>query len=121
MARIRSILNPAKEGENITVSEARSAFRRLRVGEEGPFVDDNLRKKIAAAKRVGGKIIKTTSRRSTVTPEMVGLTFAVYNGRKFIPVEISEGMVGRMLGDLLGRPGPKKLASANTRNDRKAG
>src|SRR5687768_11480195 len=67
--------------------------------KKGPFVDDHLMKKIdsmnAANER---KVVKTWSRRSTITPEMVGHTLAVYNGRKVIPVYITENMVGHKLG-----------------------
>src|SRR5437667_10447413 len=68
--------------------------------KKGPFIDDHLMKKIdsmnAANER---KVVKTWSRRSTITPEMVGHTLAVYNGRKFIPVYITENMVGHKLGE----------------------
>ena len=68
--------------------------------KKGPFVDDHLMKKIdsmnAANER---KVVKTWSRRSTITPEMVGHTLAVYNGRKFIPVYLTENMVGHKLGE----------------------
>ncbi len=68
--------------------------------KKGPFVDDHLMKKVDTAKKDGSKkAIKTWSRRSTITPEMVGLTFAVHNGRKFIPVFITENMVGHKLGE----------------------
>ena len=68
--------------------------------KKGPFVDDHLTKKVEFAKKEGSKkVIKTWSRRSTITPEMVGLTFAVHNGRKFIPVFITENMVGHKLGE----------------------
>ena len=65
---------------------------------KGPFVDAHLEKKVDAMKR-DKKVIKTWSRRSTVTPEMVGHTIAVHNGRKFTPVYISENMVGHKLGE----------------------
>ena len=68
--------------------------------KKGPFVDYHLMEKIEKAKKSGEKkIIKTWSRRSTVTPEAVGLTFAVHNGKKFIPVFISENMIGHKLGE----------------------
>lgn len=69
--------------------------------KKGPFVDDHLMKKVGAAQQDPSKkaVIKTWSRRSTVTPEMVGLTFAVHNGRKFVPVFVSENMVGHKLGE----------------------
>ena len=69
--------------------------------KKGPFVDEKLLKKIEKASRAGGerKPIKTWSRRSTVTPDFVGLTFLVHNGNKFIPVFITENMVGHKLGE----------------------
>ena len=67
---------------------------------KGPFVDYHLMKKITRAKKSGDKkVIKTWSRRSTITPEAVGLTFAVHNGKKFIPVFVSENMIGHKLGE----------------------
>jgi small subunit ribosomal protein S19 len=68
--------------------------------KKGPFIDDHLQKKIDAANESGArKVIKTWSRRSDISPEMVGLTFAVHNGKKFIPVFVSENMVGHKLGE----------------------
>ncbi|MEN8188344.1 MAG: 30S ribosomal protein S19 [Thermodesulfobacteriota bacterium] len=68
--------------------------------KKGPFVDEHLMAKVNKAIESGSrKVIKTWSRRSDVTPEMVGLTFAVHNGRKFIPVFVSENMVGHKLGE----------------------
>ncbi len=68
--------------------------------KKGYFVDDHLLKKVQKAKETGSKaVIKTWSRRSTITPEMIGLTFAVYNGKKFIPVYVDENMVGHKLGE----------------------
>lgn len=68
--------------------------------KKGPFVDGHLMKKVVAAQEAGSrKVIKTWSRRSDIIPEMVGLTFAVHNGRKFIPVFVSENMVGQKLGE----------------------
>ncbi|HAG62197.1 MAG TPA: 30S ribosomal protein S19 [Coxiellaceae bacterium] len=68
--------------------------------KKGPFVDHHLQKKVETALSEGSKkIIKTWSRRSMVTPEMVGLTIAVHNGRDHVPVYISENMVGNKLGD----------------------
>jgi len=67
---------------------------------KGPFVDDHLIKKVEARRASGDKrVIRTWSRRSTITPEMVGLTIAVHNGHKFLPVFISENMVGHKLGE----------------------
>ncbi|GAB4344073.1 MAG: 30S ribosomal protein S19 [Desulfobulbaceae bacterium] len=68
--------------------------------KKGPFVDDHLMKKVQAAQESGSrKVIKTWSRRSDIIPDMVGLTFAVHNGKKFIPVYVSENMVGHKLGE----------------------
>jgi len=68
--------------------------------KKGPFVDDHLLKKIEQMNEARDrKVVKTWSRRSTITPEMVGHTLAVYNGRKFIPVYVTENMVGHKLGE----------------------
>src|SRR4030095_6353530 len=68
--------------------------------KKGPFIDSHLMAKIEdMTRQKSKKIIKTWSRRSTVIPEMVGLTFAVHNGRKFTPVFVSENMVGHKLGE----------------------
>lgn len=68
--------------------------------KKGPFIDDHLLRKVMKAQETGDRrVVKTWSRRSTIFPEMVGLTFAVHNGRKFIPVFISENMVGHKLGE----------------------
>ncbi len=68
--------------------------------KKGPFVDDHLQKKVEDARRKGDRrVIKTWSRRSTVTPDMVGLTIAVHDGRKHVPVFVSEAMVGHKLGE----------------------
>jgi len=68
--------------------------------KKGPFVDDHLLKKVAALNSTREKkVIKTWSRRSTVIPDMVGHTIAVHNGRKFIPVYVTENMVGHKLGE----------------------
>lgn len=68
--------------------------------KKGPFVDEHLLKKVGQAQESGSrKVIKTWSRRSDITPEMVGLTFAVHNGKKFIPVYVTENMVGHKLGE----------------------
>ena len=67
---------------------------------KGPFVDGYLLKKAEAARGSGRKdVIKTWSRRSTILPQFVGLTFNVYNGRKFVPVSVNEDMVGMKLGE----------------------
>ena len=68
--------------------------------KKGPFVDVPLLEKVEVMNRGGEKkVIKTWSRRSTVIPEMVGHTIAVHNGRKFIPVYVTENMVGHKLGE----------------------
>lgn len=68
--------------------------------KKGPFIDGHLMKKVLSAKESGSrKVIKTWSRRSDISPDMVGLTFAVHNGKKFIPVFVSENMVGHKLGE----------------------
>jgi len=68
--------------------------------KKGPFVDDHLMKKVEVAKSAGDKrIIRTWSRRSMIVPDMIGLTFAVHNGHKFIPVYCTENMVGHKLGE----------------------
>jgi len=67
---------------------------------KGPFVDEHLLKKVRALGAAGSRtVIKTWSRRSTVTPEMVGQTIAVHNGKKFVPIYISENMVSHKLGE----------------------
>ena len=68
--------------------------------KKGPFVDGSLMKKVEAAVSSNDhKVIKTWSRRSMILPEMVGLTFAVHNGKKFIPVFVTEKMVGHKMGE----------------------
>jgi len=68
--------------------------------KKGPFVDKHLMNKVLEVQRTKSKkVIKTWSRRSTVVPEMVGNTLAVHNGRKFIPVYVTENMVGHKLGE----------------------
>jgi small subunit ribosomal protein S19 len=68
--------------------------------KKGPFIDHHLDGKIQKAIESGDKkVIKTWSRRSTILPEAVGLTFAVHNGRKFIPVYVSENMIGHKFGE----------------------
>src|SRR6184192_4305851 len=80
--------------------------------KKGPFVDLHLLEKIEVMNRAGGdkKVIKTWSRRSTVVPEMVGHTLAVHNGKKFIPVYITENMVGHKLGEFA----PTRLFKGHT-------
>lgn len=87
--------------------------------KKGPFTDDHLVKKAQVARQAGDrKVIKTWSRRSTVLPDFVGLTFAVHNGKKFIPVYVTENMVGHKMGEFaLSRtfhghtPGDKKASA----------
>jgi small subunit ribosomal protein S19 len=68
--------------------------------KKGPFIDEKLLKKILDMNKLGGKrVIKTWARRSTISPEMVGHTLAVHNGKQFIPVYISENMVGHKVGE----------------------
>jgi small subunit ribosomal protein S19 len=68
--------------------------------KKGPFIDDHLVKKVAAMNASGEKrVIRTWSRRSTVIPDMIGHTIAVHNGRKFIPMFVTENMVGHKLGE----------------------
>jgi small subunit ribosomal protein S19 len=80
--------------------------------KKGPFVDTPLLEKVEAMNRAGmeKKVIKTWSRRSTVTPEMVGHTLAVHNGKKFIPVYITENMVGHKVGEFA----PTKIFKGHT-------
>ncbi|GAB6096629.1 30S ribosomal protein S19 [Desulfatiferula olefinivorans] len=68
--------------------------------KKGPFVEPSLvRKVLVAQENRNNQVIKTWSRRSTIIPEMVGLTFAVHNGKKFVPVFVTENMVGHKLGE----------------------
>jgi small subunit ribosomal protein S19 len=86
--------------------------------KKGPWVDDHLSRKVERSQNSGDKKpIRTWSRRSTVTPDMVGLTVAVHNGHKFIPVFLTENMVGHKLGEFSptrtfrGHPGIKSAKS----------
>jgi small subunit ribosomal protein S19 len=86
--------------------------------KKGPFVDEKLQKKVNAAINTGDKkMIKTWSRRSVIIPEFIGFTFAVHNGRKFIPVYVTENMVGHKLGEFAptrtfkGHAGSEKTSS----------
>ena len=86
--------------------------------KKGPFVDDHLLRKVDAARATSDKRpIKTWSRRSTITPEFVGLTIAVHNGKQHIPVYVSENMVGHKLGEFAltrtfkGHSSDKKVAA----------
>ena len=85
--------------------------------KKGPYVDPKLIKKVEAIMSSEKKqVIKTWSRRSTITPDFVGLTFAVHNGNKFIPVFISENMVGHKLGEFA----PTRQFFGHTPADKKA-
>ena len=85
--------------------------------KKGPFVDGHLLKKVEqSAETMSRKIIRTWSRRSTILPEFVGLTFAVHNGRKFLPVFVTEDMVGHKLGEFA----PTRLFRGHAGSDKKA-
>ena len=85
--------------------------------KKGPFIDVHLLEKVEAMNReTDKKVIKTWSRRSTVIPEMVGHTIAVHNGKKFIPVYITENMVGHKLGEFA----PTRLFKGHTTKAEKA-
>ena len=85
---------------------------------KGPFVDGYLLKKADIARDSGrNDVIKTWSRRSTVMPQFVGLTFGVYNGQKFVPVSVSEHMVGHKFGEF----SPTRTFKGHTASDKKAG
>ncbi len=85
--------------------------------KKGPFVDESLMKKAERAIQENApQIIKTWSRRSTVLPEFIGLTFAVHNGKKFIPVFVTEDMVGHKLGEF----SPTRVFYAHAGGDKKS-
>src|SRR3954467_11280674 len=90
--------------------------------KKGPFIDRHVVKKVEEMNRSNQKkVVKTWSRRSTIVPELVGHTFAVHNGRKFIPVFVTENMVGHKLGEFAptrtfpGHTGDKKAAKPGAR------
>ena len=84
---------------------------------KGPFVDPSLIKKVEKLKNQANKTpIKTWSRRSTIIPEFIGVSFLIYNGKKFIPIKISEEMVGHKLGEF----SPTRQFSGHTPADKKA-
>ena len=84
--------------------------------KKGPFVDKHLMTKVLEAQRTKSKkVLKTWSRRSTIIPDMLGVTFAVHNGRKFVPVFATENMVGHKLGEF----SPTRTFTAHS-GDRKA-
>ncbi len=70
-----------------------------RSSKKGPYIDEKLIKKIADLKAGEKKVIKTWSRRATISPEMIGYTFGVYNGKEHINVYVTEEMVGHLLGE----------------------
>ncbi len=87
--------------------------------KKGPFVDQHLLEKAMALqdeKAKGGKVIKTWSRRSTIVPEFIGITFAVHNGKKFIPVYVTDNMIGMKLGEFA----PTRIFNAHGGADKKA-
>ena len=85
--------------------------------KKGPFIDTSLLEKVEAMNRGGDrKVIKTWSRRSTVVPEMVGHTLAVHNGKKFVPVYVTENMVGHKLGEF----SPTRTFKGHTTKSEKA-
>ena len=84
---------------------------------KGPFVDENLMKKVDKIKNESNKKpIKTWSRKSTIIPDFVGLSFLIYNGKKFIPIKVSEEMVGHKLGEFC----PTRQFFGHTPADKKA-
>jgi small subunit ribosomal protein S19 len=85
--------------------------------KKGPFVDDHLQKKVDAAIESKSKnVIKTWSRRSTITPDFIGLTFGVHDGRKHVPVYVTENMVGHKLGEFA----PTRTFRGHEKDDRKS-
>jgi small subunit ribosomal protein S19 len=83
--------------------------------KKGPFVDEHLLKKVETATKNNDKrVIKTWSRRSTILPEMVGLTIAVHDGRKHVPVYVTESMVGHKLGEFA----PTRTFRGHARGDK---
>lgn len=88
--------------------------------KKGPFVDAYLEKKVKDSNKSGQKkVIKTWSRRSMILPEFVGYTFAVHNGNKFIPVYVSENMVGHKLGEFA--PTRQFRGHSGSKSDKSAG
>lgn len=85
--------------------------------KKGPFCDDHLVKKVTAARDSNSRqVIKTWSRRSTILPDFVGVTLAVHNGKKFVPVYVTENMVGHKLGEFA----PTRTFHGHTPADKKA-
>ena len=85
--------------------------------KKGPFVEPKLLKKVQIATETGDKkMIKTWSRRSTIVPEFIGFTFEVHNGKKFIPVYVTENMVGHKLGEF----SPTRTFKGHARSEKAA-
>ncbi|GAA2129498.1 MULTISPECIES: 30S ribosomal protein S19 [Glycomyces] len=85
--------------------------------KKGPFIDDHLQKKVDVAIETKSKnVIKTWSRRSTITPDFIGLTFGVHDGRKHVPVYVTENMVGHKLGEFA----PTRTFRGHEKDDRKS-
>lgn len=85
--------------------------------KKGPFIDDHLMKKVVELNEKGEKrVVKTWSRRSTIFPDFIGHTFAVYDGRKHVPVYVSEDMVGHKLGEFA----PTRTFKGHVDNDKKS-
>src|SRR6267378_3636560 len=90
--------------------------------KKGPYLDQRLAKKVTSMEQSGKKsVIKTWSRRSTITPDLVGHTFAVHNGNKFIPVYVTENMVGHKLGEFAPTRVFRGHTGAVKATDKKAG
>ncbi len=86
--------------------------------KKGPFIEKSLYKKVIEASKAGDKkVIKTYSRCSTIFPEMVGLTLSVYNGKSWIPVYVTENLVGHKLGEFA----PTRVFRGHAGSDKKAG
>ncbi|MBN9104263.1 MAG: 30S ribosomal protein S19 [Propionibacteriaceae bacterium] len=85
--------------------------------KKGPFVDGHLAKKVDAANAAGSKqVIRTWSRRSMIIPDMIGLTIAVHDGRKHVPVFVTESMIGHKLGEFA----PTRTYRGHVKEDKKA-
>lgn len=85
--------------------------------KKGPFIDDHLQKKVDVANEAGSKnlVIKTWSRRSIIAPDFLGHTFAVHDGRKHVPVFVTESMVGHKLGEFA----PTRTFKGHVKDDKK--
>lgn len=86
--------------------------------KKGPYVHNSLVKKVEAAKKNAKKaVIKTWSRASTITPDMIGLSFAVHNGNKFVPIYVTDNMIGHKLGEFA----PTRRFGGHTAAEKKVG